>query len=111
RDLSFVLRLLESVRFELPSGLEEECLRWRQNRLLDLGIWPREERLLFFAPLTFQQFKSALKPRDPSEPKNKLPLIVKSDLSDRYPFLKQALLSCSDEFKDNFWQSLSSATV
>jgi hypothetical protein len=38
RDLPFMLRLLEAIRWEVPSSLEEEALRWREARLADLGF-------------------------------------------------------------------------
>lgn len=45
----FVLRLLEAVRWEMPSALEEECYRWRNGRLRDLGFVPLEEAGEIFA--------------------------------------------------------------
>lgn len=45
RDALFVLRLCESLRWELPSALEEESFRWRNARLADLGFLPRHEAL------------------------------------------------------------------
>ena len=36
RDMMFVLRLCEGLRWELPSALEEESFRWRNARL---GGW------------------------------------------------------------------------
>lgn len=45
RDAMFVLRLCESLRWELPSALEEESFRWRNARLADLGFLPRHEAL------------------------------------------------------------------
>lgn len=42
-------RLLSSLRWEMPSELEESALRWRAGRLADLG-WPTlEEALSWFA--------------------------------------------------------------
>lgn len=42
-------RLLSSLRWELPTELEESALRWRTGRLADLG-WPgREEALSWFS--------------------------------------------------------------
>lgn len=51
RDMAKALRILESVRFELVSNLEEEALKWRNTRLSDMGILPREERLAYFSRL------------------------------------------------------------
>jgi hypothetical protein len=45
RDMMFVLRLCEALRWELPSALEEESFRWRNARLADLGFLPRHEAL------------------------------------------------------------------
>ena len=49
RDMWFVLRLCEAVRTELPSGLEEDALRWRNARLADLGFQPADEAAAIFA--------------------------------------------------------------
>ncbi len=49
RDMLFVLRLCESLRWELPSSLEEEALRWRHARMADLGFLPAEEAAAVFA--------------------------------------------------------------
>lgn len=38
RDLPFVLRLIEAVRWETASALEEESFRWRNTRLADMGF-------------------------------------------------------------------------
>jgi hypothetical protein len=38
RDLAFVLRLIEAVRWELQSAVEEEAYRWRNGRLSDMGF-------------------------------------------------------------------------
>lgn len=40
RDAQWVLRMLEAVRWEMPSQLEEEALRWRDARMQDLGFAP-----------------------------------------------------------------------
>ncbi|HEX9242983.1 MAG TPA: DUF6178 family protein [Anaeromyxobacter sp.] len=42
-------RLLSSLRWELPSELEETALRWRTARLADLGYPTVEEALSWFA--------------------------------------------------------------
>jgi len=52
-------RLLSSLRFELPSELEETALRWRTGRLADLGYPSREEALSWFA-------KPAARPAPPA---------------------------------------------
>ncbi len=42
-------RLLSAIRWELPSDLEEEALRWRNGRLADLGYPSADEALSWFA--------------------------------------------------------------
>ena len=42
-------RVLSSIRWDLPSDLEETSLRWRQGRLADLGIPPLEEARSWYA--------------------------------------------------------------
>jgi len=42
-------RLLTALRWELPSELEEQALRWREGRLHDLGYPPLQEALSWFA--------------------------------------------------------------
>jgi len=42
-------RVLSSIRWDLPSELEETSLRWRQGRLADLGIPPLEEARSWYA--------------------------------------------------------------
>jgi hypothetical protein len=49
RDLLFVLRLCEAVRWELPSSLEEDAFRWRNARLADLGFLPKHEAMEIYA--------------------------------------------------------------
>lgn len=115
RDLPFVLRLLESVRFELASGLEEECLRWRQNRLLDKGILPREERLEFFAPLSSAEIKRIFSQRPVmnfTAPENPLPVrVLVRQIDDKYPYLKAALAAFLYETKETFWQGFIHAGI
>jgi hypothetical protein len=45
------VRLIEAVRWEMPSELEEIALRWRTGRLADLGFPDLEEALSYFAYL------------------------------------------------------------
>jgi hypothetical protein len=49
RDMQFVLKLLEAVRWEMPSSLEEEAFRWRNGRLADMGFLDPGEAQLVFA--------------------------------------------------------------
>ena len=48
-DAFAATRLLSSLRWDLPSELEETALRWRTGRLADLGYPTVEEALSWFA--------------------------------------------------------------
>jgi hypothetical protein len=78
RDMLFVLRLCEAVRWELPSSLEEDSFRWRNARLADLGIQPRHEAMEIFAfrdpdaPLEERSDKPAPAVFDPEAPSTDL---------------------------------------
>jgi hypothetical protein len=48
-DPFLATRLLSSLRWDLPSELEETALRWRTGRLADLGYPTVEEALSWFA--------------------------------------------------------------
>jgi hypothetical protein len=115
RDLEFALRLLETLRYELPSSLEETCLRWRQNRLLELGVLPREERLEFFAPLTPTEIRRIVDGQQAYDgvPKKEMLALcsIRTNIDDKYVFLKTALAHCSDEQKELFWLRLRHAVI
>ena len=51
-------RLLETIRWEVPTELEETARRWREGRLRDLGVPGFEEALSFYA-------RPAVKPEQP----------------------------------------------
>jgi hypothetical protein len=111
RDIKFALRLLENVRFELTSGLMEESIRWRKNRLLDLGILPPEERVEFFAPLSQTEIKKILfnKPLAISSPitHSALPtLFMGKSIENRFIFLHTALANCESAHQEVFFNDL-----
>lgn len=114
RDLTFALRLLESLRYELFSGLEETSLWWRQCRLSEYGILPRHERLQFFAPVSALDIKQIMAKEQPKTFHNlEAPLsimVVKNDFHN-FTFLKSALSQCSIEHNQRFWQELQHATI
>lgn len=115
RDMAFALRLLESVRFELTSGLEEESLRWRNNRLLDQGILPREERLEYFSSVSMGDIKKvvALRPKPSTLYQENVShvVLVPKNIGHNFPFLQASLANCSDGMKNDFWQSLMHAVA
>lgn len=85
-------RYLESVRWELPSELEETSLRWRSGRLGDLGYPDMYEALAIYAPL--DPMHPPLSPAaniipDPEDPDNALTLFV--DEYSGAPLLRAAL--------------------
>ncbi|HXW60520.1 MAG TPA: DUF6178 family protein, partial [Myxococcota bacterium] len=93
-DMKRALSFLEQVRFELSSGLLESSFRFRDARLLDWGILPRDERLAYFSTLSVGQLKKvALKPAIAIEAvHSSFPLMVQVEhLGEKYPFLEAAL--------------------
>jgi len=48
-DVFTTTRLLESLRWEVPTELEETARRWRDGRLRDLGFPDLDEALAFYA--------------------------------------------------------------
>jgi hypothetical protein len=58
-DQDFYVHLLEAVRQELPSALEEEVYRQRDHRLMDLGFPEPFEAHGLFAPLDPDTFDPA----------------------------------------------------
>lgn len=102
RDMPYALRLIDHVRYELSSVLEEECLRLRSNRLLDFGILPREERLEFFAPLSVESRKYTTTNNISTTSPTSLVKIFDRTMSS-FPFLENALQSASDDVRERFW--------
>jgi uncharacterized protein DUF6178 len=49
-DVLGTTRLLESLRWEVPTELDETARRWRDGRLRDLGFPELDEALAFYAP-------------------------------------------------------------
>jgi hypothetical protein len=54
-DVFATTRLLESLRWEVPTELEETARRWRDGRLRDLGFPDLDEALAFYARTTPQE--------------------------------------------------------
>jgi hypothetical protein len=57
-------RLIESIRWEVPTELEESARRWRDGRLRDLGVPELDEALSFYARSEARQ--RSLAPPSPS---------------------------------------------
>lgn len=58
-------RLIESIRWEVPTELEETARRWREGRLRDLGVPAFEEAIAFYARPARREAPSP--PADPSQ--------------------------------------------
>lgn len=78
-DLPFVLHLIQAVRWDLPSSLEEEAFRFRAARLADLGFGDVSEPAAMFAwldpdsaigglPLSTPEFLEEGEEIDPGDP-------------------------------------------
>ncbi len=87
RDLTHTLGLIESIRYETESILEEEALRWRDGRMQDLG----------FAP--FEESKAILALVDPGAP---LPKVIDPETEE--PVISSAILRLVNQ-KGLFQQS------
>ncbi|GEM_PF-262883 len=68
RDAFQAARLMEAVRWELPSELEESAYRWRNARLADLGFPDMEEALSYFAYVDPKAALPAMRPPRLLEP-------------------------------------------
>ena len=51
--MNLILRIIESIRWEFPSALEEESLKWRDKRLQDLGFLPIDENISILSYVSF----------------------------------------------------------
>lgn len=115
RDMKVALGLLEDIRFEMASGLEETSLRLRQHRLLDMGILPREERLVYFSPLrpSDVQLSSLETPIATFETSQcRLPTRKYFDgVESHYPFLWRAINDASVKEQEQFLDYLAHASI
>lgn len=95
KNIKTALGLLEDIRFELASGLEENSLRMRQNRMMDMGILPHDERLKFFCVISPKELNS-LKPEEKhlwnfSEQRAPTKRFADQIEDKNFPFLKAAI--------------------
>src|SRR5205823_481584 len=65
-DVLGTTRLLESLRWEVPTELEETARRWRDGRLRDLGFPDLDEALAFYARPPRTSSTSAPRPTTPA---------------------------------------------
>ncbi len=95
-------RLLEAIRWELPSELAEIARRWREGRLRDLGFPTLEEAISFYA----RPAKRAHEPAAPAAPAAPVATttLVQSDAS--APLLERALALVPPEAFDRAEEGL-----
>jgi hypothetical protein len=86
-DMVLAWTLLEAVRWELVSPLEEEARRWRMSRLEEYGFLPREEALEVYALLDPERQRQRLEDeeltskRSTGAPENlDLPTVITEEL-------------------------------
>ncbi|MCP4501020.1 MAG: hypothetical protein GY822_13760 [Deltaproteobacteria bacterium] len=121
-DLKFILGLIQAVRFDLPSILEEEALRWRRGRLCDMGFGDQEDAGILFAwldpdavlqglehPSDADVLNDDVDPLDP--PRNLstsvlLPNTLPADESEAHSFYHRALLSCDAKVREQVQHQL-----
>lgn len=116
RDMKKALHLLENVRFELASGLEERSLKWRNNRLLDMGVLPRDERLEYFSTLSLGALKRKQPQSAPIENKEQeaslLPMqTFAKNIDHRFAFLREALSQSSPHEQQAYFEALTHASL
>lgn len=97
KDIEMALAMLERVRFELASGLEEATLHFRNVRLSEMGILPADERLQLMAPLQLAQLKKRAIHAAVKDPELSVHMLLPAQKEDHHSFLKVALGSLSNE--------------
>ncbi|MBI5495007.1 MAG: hypothetical protein HY904_08255 [Deltaproteobacteria bacterium] len=115
-DPAGVTQMMDAVRWELPSQLEDDALRWRSARMMDLGFPPREEALRVLAFL--DPDKAALRPPAPPLPPvddeddeiadQALALYAEPDDGPREPFLAAGIAALSPPERDRVKRELAS---
>ena len=96
RDAFRAARLMEAVRWELPSELEESAYRWRSARLADLGFPDMEEALSYFAYVDPKAALPAMRPPRLLEPVFALSRDVRQNR-----FLERALSEMAAERRES----------
>jgi hypothetical protein len=94
QDVGAAGQLLEAVRWEVPTELEENARRWREGRLRDLGVPGFEEALSFYA-------RPATSPKIETLPSSTTALATPSR-----PLLDEALLALPEDALDAVEESL-----
>jgi hypothetical protein len=115
RDPGVASKVIDAMRWELPSPLEEEAMRWRAGRLADMGFPPRQEALKLLGyldpdtPALAPAVMHAPPPPGEGVVDNALSLYVDPDDGAAEPFLRAALATLDDVARERFRREL--ATV
>jgi Family of unknown function (DUF6178) len=104
RDFSFAQRLIENVRWETISILEEEALKWRDGRMQDMGFAPfsEEKDILAYIEPTAKSHIPAPNIHASDQPNTSV--LLHEIKSNR--FFYQALSNASEELKQRVLNEL-----
>lgn len=113
-DMVFALHFLEDLRFEMNSSLEESAYTFRNHRLGDFGILPKEESLELLAPLSVHQLRSMPSSIFSEQKSNNGPFLVKSfhmPFDESLAFIKEALEKMNEEQRNFIKDSLAHTSL
>lgn len=102
KDVELALLMLERVRFELASGLEEASLHFRNARLSEMGILPTEERLELMAPLRSDQLKKVSSVGVLDDAQRSVHTLMPVKKEQQHSFLRASLATISKEAQSRF---------
>ncbi len=95
--------LLEAVRWEMSTELEESALRWRDSRMQEQGFVPRDEALAIYRPLdplraraAWEDGSAAAQHRARAPERFDLPAVLTSELKPEF-LLLEVLDALDDE--------------
>lgn len=111
KDMRYVHRLVESVRWETPSTLEEEALRWREARMMDLGFPSTDEAksiLSYLPDGAINATEQASNPHSSDEAASNNHIVSQS--FKKFPGLQKSLADLSAENQQLIVNSIISTT-
>ncbi len=104
RDFSFAQRLIENVRWETISILEEEALQWRDGRMQDMGFAPFSEERDILAYVDHAAKSHSHAPNIHASDKPNTSVLLHEIKTNR--FFYQALSNASTELKQRVLNEL-----
>jgi Family of unknown function (DUF6178) len=105
-DVLGTTRLLESLRWEVPTELEETARRWRDGRLRDLGFPDLDEALTFYArPASTRSSRSSPTP-DPAASSSAVPTSATLAAPPSGGLLEEALSRLGGDARDRAEEGL-----